>query len=127
MDVKTTLNGDLSEEVYMEQPKGFVLPRNKNKVCKLIKSLYSLKQAPKQCHEKFNSAILSNGFIHNHNDKCTYSKFTKEYGVIIHLYVDDLFGMNMLSNDNWKAITRVLGYLKKTKHLGIIIMVFLLC
>ena len=34
-----------SEEVYMEQLEGFVLPRNEKKVCKLVKSLYSLKQA----------------------------------------------------------------------------------
>ena len=49
MDVKTSfLNGNLDEEVYMEQPEGFVLPGNENKVCKLIKSVYGLKQAPKQ-------------------------------------------------------------------------------
>ena len=40
MDIKTTfLNGDLDEEVYMEQPEGFVLPGNEKKVCKLVKSL----------------------------------------------------------------------------------------
>ncbi|XP_075074624.1 uncharacterized protein LOC142162200 [Nicotiana tabacum] len=91
------LNGNLSEEIYMQQPEGFVLPGNKKKVCKLIKSLYGLKQAPKQWHERFDSVILSTGFVHNNADKCIYSKFTKEYGVIICLYVDDMliFGTNL--------------------------------
>jgi hypothetical protein len=66
MDVKTAfLNGDLDEEVYIDQPEGFVFPGNEKKVCKLIKSLYGLKQAPKQWHEKFDTVILVNGFKHN--------------------------------------------------------------
>ena len=44
----TFMNEDLNEEVYMEQPEGFVLMGNENKVCKLVKSLYGLKQALKQ-------------------------------------------------------------------------------
>lgn len=99
IDVKTAfLNGDLNEEVYMKQPEGFVLPGNEHKVCKLKRSLYGLKQAPKQWHEKFDSAILSNGFTHNSADRCIYSKFTQDYGVILCLYVDDILiiGTNML-------------------------------
>jgi len=46
MDVKTTfLNGNLSEDVYMIQPKGFVDQQNARKVCRLRKSIYGLKQA----------------------------------------------------------------------------------
>jgi hypothetical protein len=49
MDVKTTfLNGDLDEEIYMEQPAGFVANGQEGMVCKLLKYLYGLKQAPKQ-------------------------------------------------------------------------------
>lgn len=56
-----------------------------------------LKQAPKQWHEKFDTVILSNGCKHNGVDKCIYSKFTKDCGVIVCLYVDDMliFGTNM--------------------------------
>ncbi|KAK4400653.1 Retrovirus-related Pol polyprotein from transposon TNT 1-94 [Sesamum angolense] len=63
MDVKTTfLYGELEEEIYMDQPEGFVTRSNKRKVCKLVKSLYGLKQAPKQWHEKFDKTILAFGF-----------------------------------------------------------------
>ena len=44
MDVKTTfLKGDLEEEIYLEQPEGFIVPGQERKVCRLIKSLYGLK------------------------------------------------------------------------------------
>ncbi len=63
MDVKNIfLNGELEEEIYIEQPEGFVVPGKDNKVCKLIKSLYGLKQAPKQCHKKFDQTMLANYF-----------------------------------------------------------------
>ena len=48
LDVKTTfLNGKIEEEVYIEQPEGFLTHGNKTHVCKLKKSLYGLKQAPR--------------------------------------------------------------------------------
>ncbi|GAB2265737.1 hypothetical protein Dimus_037845 [Dionaea muscipula] len=71
MDVKTAfLNGDLEEEMYMEQPEGFIAPGHERKVCRLVKSLYGLKQAPKQWHEKFDKAMLSSGLSINRSDKC---------------------------------------------------------
>ena len=62
MDVKIAfLNGELEEEVYMKQPEGLVIPDQEKKVYKLIRSMYGLKQAPKQLHQKFEEAVLSFG------------------------------------------------------------------
>ncbi|KAL0394319.1 UNVERIFIED_CONTAM: Retrovirus-related Pol polyprotein from transposon TNT 1-94 [Sesamum latifolium] len=78
MDVKTAfLYGELEEEIYMDQPEGFVAHGNKRKVCKLVKSLYRLKQAPKQWYKKFDKTILAFGFTVNENDKCIYYIITK--------------------------------------------------
>jgi hypothetical protein len=94
MDVKTAfLNGDLDEEIYMEQPEGFVAPGNEKKVCRLVKSLYGLKQAPKQWHLKFDQTMLTNGFKINECDKCIYIKSTDQEYVIVCLYVDDMLIM----------------------------------
>nr|GEW63416.1 zinc finger, CCHC-type [Tanacetum cinerariifolium] len=92
IDVKTAfLNGVLEEQVYMKQPKGFVMLGNEHKVCKLIKSLYGLKQALKQWHQKFDEVVLLSGFHLNQSDKCVYSKFDDSgKGVIICLYVDNM-------------------------------------
>ncbi|GKB04105.1 zinc finger, CCHC-type containing protein, partial [Tanacetum coccineum] len=79
MDVKTTfLNEKLEKEVYMNQPQGFIMPGNENKVCKLIKSLYELKHAPKQWHQKFNEVVLSDGYLLNQADKFQVD-LTKEF------------------------------------------------
>nr|GFD13944.1 retrovirus-related Pol polyprotein from transposon TNT 1-94 [Tanacetum cinerariifolium] len=51
IDVKKAfLNGDLEEEIYMNQPEGFMAPGLESKVCRLVKSLYDLRKAPKQGH-----------------------------------------------------------------------------
>ena len=117
MNVKIAfLNGDIDEEVYIK-PEGFVLPRNEKNVCRLVKSLYGLKQAPKQWHGKFDLAILSDGFVHNSSDKCMYSKFTKEYGVIMYLYVDDM----LIFDTNMKGICETkkhMSYVFKMKYLN---------
>ena len=94
MDVKTAfLNGDLDEEIYMEQPEGINVPGQEKKVCWLVKSLYGLKQASMQWHEKFDSVMMTNGFKINECDKCVYVKNTEHGFVIICLYVDDILIM----------------------------------
>lgn len=85
------LQGDLLEEVYMELPKGFfTAEKGKNLVCRLVKSLYGLKQASRQWNAKLTEALLSSGYSQSHLD---YSLFIKKRGsriVIVLVYVDDL-------------------------------------
>nr|GEX79390.1 zinc finger, CCHC-type [Tanacetum cinerariifolium] len=125
MDVKTAfLNGELEEEVYMNQPLGFIMPGNENKVCKLIKSLYGLKQAPKKWHQKFDEVVLSNGYLLNQADKCMYSKFDASgKGVIICLYVDDMliFGIDQVLVDLTKEILSSRFSMKEIGEVDIIL------
>ena len=97
MDVKTAfLNGDLHEEVYMEQPQGFHAEGKEHLVCKLKKSIYGLKQASRQWFLKFNEKILSFGFKENVIDECLYLKVSGSKFIILLLYVDDIL---LASND----------------------------
>ena len=52
----------------MEHPEGFVVSEQEKKVSRVVKSLYGLKQAPKLWHEKFDHAMLTNGFNINECD-----------------------------------------------------------
>ena len=86
MDVKIIfLNGELDEEIYMEQLKGFSASNQEKKIYKLVKSLYGLKQAPKHWHEKFDNAMISDGSKINKCDKCVYFKDTDEEYIILHM------------------------------------------
>jgi hypothetical protein len=63
MDVKTTfLNGEIGEEVYIEEPKGFVIHEHKSHVCRLKKALYGLKQAPRAWYKETDGFLMSLGF-----------------------------------------------------------------
>ena len=91
MDVKAAfLNGELDEEIYMDQPDDFVVNGQEGNVSKLLKSLYGLKQAPKQWHEKFERTLTAADFVVNEADKCMYYRHGGGEGVILCLYVDDI-------------------------------------
>ena len=63
MDVKSTfLNGDLEEEVYIEQPDGFILGNDPNLVCRLKNALFGLKQAPRAWYYHLDKYLHQQGF-----------------------------------------------------------------
>jgi hypothetical protein len=118
MDVKTTfLNGELDEKIYTDQPDGFVVKGKEYKVCKLLKSLYGLKQAHKQWHEKFDMTLMSAGFAINEADRCVYYQYGGGESIILCLYVDDI----LIFGTNIDEINEVKSFLSKNfdmKDLG---------
>ena len=97
LDVKTTfLHGELDDEIYMQQLKGFVEKGKENLVCQLTKILYGLKQAPRQWYKKFESFMLEHGFHKTQSDHCVFVKRYNEGDfLILLLYVNDMFVRNV--------------------------------
>nr|GEX41506.1 retrotransposon protein, putative, Ty1-copia subclass [Tanacetum cinerariifolium] len=94
MDVETAfLNGQLFEEVYMEQPEGFVNPEYPNHVWKLKRFIYGLKQASRQWNKRFDAGIKKFDFTKNPDEPCVYLKASGSYIAILNLYVDDILLM----------------------------------
>ena len=89
MDVKCDfLNGDITEEIYMQKHQGFV--SNPSLVCRLNKSLYGLKQAPRAWYAKIDGFLLSLSFVRCIYNPNVYFKLIHGSLMIIFLYVDDL-------------------------------------
>eukprot|EP00253_Pinus_taeda_P034713 PITA_34713 len=109
MDVKSAfLHGDLHEEIYMEQPLGFI-QTDSSLVCRLKKSLYGLKQAPRAWYAKMDSFLLESGFSRCHSDNTVYTKKVGKSLIILVLYVDDL----ILTGSDPNLINHVNSSLKK--------------
>ncbi|CAM8888782.1 unnamed protein product [Rhodiola kirilowii] len=114
------LHGTLDEEVYMKLPIGFYKKEKAaGKVCKLVKSLYGLKQASRQWFAKFSEAITAYGFQRSLND---YSLFTMNKDgefLILLVYVDDV----IITGTSSSMIGKVKQYIHdlfKIKDLGIL-------
>ena len=76
LDVKNAfLNGDLDEEVYMEIPPGLQTESTRNKVSKLRKSLYGLKQSPRAWYGKFANSIVKLGYSQCEADHTLFVSF----------------------------------------------------
>ncbi|KAA0058448.1 retrovirus-related pol polyprotein from transposon tnt 1-94 [Cucumis melo var. makuwa] len=75
MDVKTAfLNGNLEDTIYMQQPEGFIILGQEQKICKLNRSIYGLKQASRSWNIRFDTAIKSYGFDQIVDEPCVYKR-----------------------------------------------------
>ena len=104
MDVKTMiLHRNLDEEIYMKQPEGFIVKGKKEQVCKLKKSLYSLKQSPRMWYQKFDTYIQGLRFVRSKADHCVYYKQVGKHFIYVVLYIDDM----LLVGNNMEVIKEV--------------------
>src|SRR5229473_1519491 len=93
MDVKLAfLNGVLNEEIYMEQPQGFIAAEQENKVCQLKRALYGLKQVSHTWNQQFHGVLITLGFEQMYSDAGIYVHY--QHGgnslLIIILYVNNI-------------------------------------
>ena len=77
----------------MQQPDGFIVPTFANKVCKLNRSIYGLKQASRSWNQRFDEVIKEYDFIQNEDDPCVYKKVSGRALTFIVLYGDDVLFM----------------------------------
>jgi hypothetical protein len=91
-NVKTTfLNVEIEEQVYIEQPEGFIIHNEISHVCKLTKSLYGLKRSTCAWYEKMDGFLMSLGFNKSVFDPSLYYHIDGNERFIFFLYVDDIF------------------------------------
>ena len=116
MDVVTAfLNGELSEDIYMSQPEGFISPGNL--VCKLKRSLYGLKQSPRCWNTVLDTYLKSLGFHQSSADSCVYVRNHDNEQTLLAVYVDDI----VLLSDSEKSMHDIKSALNqrfKMKDLG---------
>ncbi|KAL0361554.1 UNVERIFIED_CONTAM: Retrovirus-related Pol polyprotein from transposon TNT 1-94 [Sesamum radiatum] len=106
MDVKTAfLNGFIEKEISMDQPEGLTTVGEEQKVCRLQRSIYSLKQASRSWNTRFNEIIRGYDFIKNNYDPCIYRKISGSSVAYLVLYVD---GFLLIGND-----AKMLGDIKE--------------
>jgi hypothetical protein len=91
LDVKSTfLNGDLFEEVFVEQPASFILKGSQHKVLKLHKALYGMHQALRAWNAKLDDTVTKLGFTRSLSEPSIYTRQNRGAQLIVGVYVDDL-------------------------------------
>ncbi len=118
MDVTNVfLHGDLQEEMYMEQPPGYVDQTHSNLVCRLKKALYGLKQAPRVWSDKIGQYLVTSGFQTSNANFSLNVKKTNHGIVVIVIYVDDLI-ITRDSNEDISNLKKLLKQKFEMKDLG---------
>lgn len=91
LDVKNAFfYGNLNEDVYMQQPTGFVDPTRPGHLCRLQKAIYGLKQAPRAWFKRFSSVLFEHGFQMSQADSSLFIQRTARGCIYLLLYVDDI-------------------------------------
>ena len=92
LDVKTAfLHEEVEEQIYMHQLEGFVIQGKEDHVCLLKKSLYGLKNSPRQWYKQFDTFMIGHGYSRSDYDSCVYHrKLSDGFFVYLLLYVDDM-------------------------------------
>ena len=118
IDVSTAfLHGEITEQIYMKQPKGFIKPNEAHLVCKLEKGLYGLRQAARAWNQKLHSMLVQLGYKQGNADKCLYSKSSNGQFSYILAFVDDL----IIATSNNRDYVQIVKHLSKevgVKELG---------
>jgi len=91
------LHGILSEDVYMEQPPGFIHPSYPHHICKLKKALYGLKQAPRAWFARLSGKLIELGFIGSKADSSLFLYHTAAVTMFLLIYVDDIIIVSSIS------------------------------
>jgi hypothetical protein len=105
----TFLYGRLEEEVYMCLPEGYAAYGLEADVCRLIKSIYGLKQATRVGNMELNDAIVTYGLTRSQHDQCLYFRLQGEEWMAALFFVDDA----IVCGTNNKALDDFVTYLKK--------------
>ena len=85
------INAPLSEEVFMTQPEGYVIPGKEHLVCRLRKSLYGLRQSAREWNDTFNAAMMKFGLKRTKADSCVYHVRLREGYAWLAVFIDDIF------------------------------------
>ncbi|GKA86242.1 putative ribonuclease H-like domain-containing protein [Tanacetum coccineum] len=91
MDVKSAfLYGEIDEEVYVTQPKGFEDPHFPKHVYKVVKALYGLHQAPRAWYARLSTFLLKHNYRRGTIDKTLFIKKDSRDIILVQVYMDDI-------------------------------------